>query len=204
MSEQTGERARPRITGERGDEVLDVTLRLLAEVGYDRLTMDAVAAEARAGKASLYRRWRSKSDLVVDAIDRADRCAGGAADIDTGSLRGDLLASACGDSGLTDVRMVALMTGLMTAVQHDEDLRLALQTRFVAPRAEASRRLLERGQRRGEVRPDADLDLLTDVLPSMVVLQVLIHGRPLDTTLITRVVDEVVLPAVRCTPPDDG
>lgn len=204
MGEQTVERSRSRIIGERGDEVLDVTLRLLAEVGYDRLTMDAVAAEARAGKASLYRRWKSKSELVVDAIDRADRAMCGSAQIDTGTLRGDLLASACGEGGLIDARLVTLMTGMLTAIHHDEELRQALQSRFVAPRARDSRLLLERAQRRGEVRPDADLDLLTEVLPSMVVLQVLLHGKSLDRSMITRVIDQVLLPAARFPPPDAG
>lgn len=192
------------MAGGRGDEILDVTLILLAQLGYDRLTMDAVAAEARAGKASLYRRWRSKSELVVDAIDRADRCSGGAADVDTGTLRGDLIASACGKGGLSDGRLVALMNGLMTAVHHDAELRRALQERFVAPRARASRLLLQRAQRRGEVRPDADLELLADVLPSMVVLQTLIHGTPVDRPTIIRVIDQVLVPALQCTPSDDG
>lgn len=192
------------MAGGRSDEILDVTLILLAQLGYDRLTMDAVAAEARAGKASLYRRWRSKSELVVDAIDRADRCSGGAIDVDTGTLRGDLIASACGKGGLGDGRMVALLNGLLTAIHHDAELRRALQERFVAPRAQASRVLLQRAQRRGEVRPDADLELLTDVLPSMVVLQTLIHGTPVDRPTIIRVIDQVLIPALQCPPSDAG
>ena len=59
---------RPRIEGEREHAIFDATMRMLATSGYDRLTMDAVAAEARASKATLYRRWQTKADLVVDAL----------------------------------------------------------------------------------------------------------------------------------------
>ena len=59
---------RPRVESERESQILDAALDLLAEVGYDRMTMDAVAAHAKASKATLYRRWSSKSSLVVDAI----------------------------------------------------------------------------------------------------------------------------------------
>ena len=59
---------RPRVEGERESEILDAALHLLAEVGYDRMTMDAVATQAKASKATLYRRWTDKPSLVVDAI----------------------------------------------------------------------------------------------------------------------------------------
>ena len=59
---------RPRVEGDREREVLDAALEVLAEVGYDRLTMDAVAQRAKASKATLYRRWNSKATLVVDAL----------------------------------------------------------------------------------------------------------------------------------------
>ncbi|HEY9378647.1 MAG TPA: helix-turn-helix domain-containing protein, partial [Jiangellaceae bacterium] len=67
---------RPRVAGEREDEILDATVRVLVNVGYDKLTLDAVAAEARASKATLYRRWKGKAELVVDAVHRAKACGG--------------------------------------------------------------------------------------------------------------------------------
>ena len=77
----------PRVEGARESEILDATVRLLVDVGYDKLTLDAVAAEARASKATLYRRWKGKADLVVDAVHRAKAC-GGPLDVDTGSSAG--------------------------------------------------------------------------------------------------------------------
>ena len=63
---------RPRIEGHREQEILDATLEVLADVGYDRLTMDAVATAAKASKATLYRRWSSKAALVIDAVARPE------------------------------------------------------------------------------------------------------------------------------------
>ena len=60
--------ARPRVEGDREREILEATLEVLVEVGYDRLTLDAVAAAAKASKATLYRRWNGKASLVVEAL----------------------------------------------------------------------------------------------------------------------------------------
>ncbi len=99
-------RTRPRVEGEREREILASTLECLVELGYDRLTFDAVAASAKASKATLYRRWPSKVDLVVEALQlmmgvEADRYP------DTGSLRGDLIAQACAKGGLSDDKPAA-------------------------------------------------------------------------------------------------
>ena len=92
-------RTRPRVEGEREREILEAALDTLADVGYDRLNFDAVASAAKASKATLYRRWPGKVDLVVDALQlmigvEADRYP------DTGSLRGDLIAQACAKGGI--------------------------------------------------------------------------------------------------------
>ena len=68
MTPATASKTRPRIEGDREAEILEATLELLASAGYDRLTMDAVAAAAKASKATLYRRWSTKAELVIDAI----------------------------------------------------------------------------------------------------------------------------------------
>jgi len=79
---------RPRIEGDREQEILDAALEVLADVGYDRLTMDAVAQAAKASKATLYRRWNSKATLVVEALAHTK----GVPHLpDTGNLRTDLL-----------------------------------------------------------------------------------------------------------------
>ena len=192
--------SRPRVEGEREEQILDATVRLLLEVGYDRLTLDAVALEARASKATLYRRWSGKAEIVVDAIARTKRC-GGSVDPDTGTLRGDLMAMACCDGGLTDDAPLSVVAGLMSAMKHDHELTRAIQERFLAPRIQIGRIVFERAQRRGEIEPDVDIELLFDVLPGMVMNRRLVLGKPVDEDFIAHVIDDVVLPAARRSSP---
>src|ERR1700709_2019302 len=98
--QQLAASTRPRVEGDRADEILEATLELLLEVGYDRLTLDAVARRARASKATLYRRWDDKPSLVVDAMVRA-KAAPNIETHDTGSLRSDLISTFCGAEGMS-------------------------------------------------------------------------------------------------------
>ena len=82
---------RPRVEGEREAQILDAAVVLLGQVGYDRLTMDAVAAQAKASKATLYRRWSTKAALVVDAILRGEITADLDLDLFTPALAGIVL-----------------------------------------------------------------------------------------------------------------
>lgn len=185
---------RPRVAGDRELEILNATLDVLADVGYDRLTMDAVAARARASKATLYRRWSSKPALVIDAF----QCQKGPDTVpDTGSLREDLIASACGHGGLTDPKPLGVFASVMTAISRDADFAEAWRRDFVGPKIEAVRQIYRRAQARGEVRADADLDLLASALAAIVLHRAFVLGDPPTLESVTAVVDQVILPACR-------
>ncbi|MGH3360754.1 MAG: TetR/AcrR family transcriptional regulator [Nocardioidaceae bacterium] len=186
--------SRPRVEGDREAEILDATLEVLCEVGYDRLTMDAVATASKASKATLYRRWSSKGDLVVDAMVRA-KGAPCVVDRDLGNLRDDLVASSCHKSGLNDDMTTALFAGLVSALQHDEDFAKAFQERFLAPKVASTMVLFERARDRGELGPDVDLDLIATVMPAVALHRSFILGLPTDDSMIERIIDEVVIPA---------
>ena len=185
---------RPRVEGERESEILDAALVLLCRVGYDRLTMDAVAAEAKASKATLYRRWSSKSSLVVDAILRTKEALQ-APEVDTGSLREDLVQMACGHGGLTDTRSAEIMAGLVTALHHDPDFAVEFRTRVLGPKIETSRRVFERARARGEITADLDLDLLSNALAGIILHRSFVLGLPADEKTVAQVVDEIIVPA---------
>ncbi len=187
---------RPRLEGERAREVLAVTLELLAEVGYDRLTLDTVATRARASKATLYRHWSAKADLVADAMSGLN---GDVVLPDTGSLRGDLLELVA--SRRFEPADARIMCGVGTAMATDPELSRALRQRFVQPRLGALRALLERGQARGEVDDDIDLDLVACVLPAVMTFRGMVGGEPPSPETAARVIEELVLPAVRRCPP---
>lgn len=185
---------RPRVEGDREAEVLDAAVRVLVDVGYDRLTMDEVASEAHASKATLYRRWESKADLVVDAVSRTKGIPDAEAP-ETGSLRGDLLSLACGPCGQALALPMSVLGGLLTALQTDAELSTAWRERFLTPRMAVTRTIFERAASRGELRRDLDLELILTVLPSMCVFRCTVEGLVVDQTFVARVLDRVILPA---------
>ncbi len=183
---------RPRVEGDREQEILDATLTVLAETGYDRLTMDAVATQAKASKATLYRRWSSKPELVVEAV-----CSHKAhpAPPDTGSLRGDLLAAHSGMGGLNDPRALAVQAAVVTAMARDAEFAATYRREFIGPKLAASHAIFERARDRGELRDDVDLDLLAPALPGIVLHRVFLLGDEATPELVTQVIDQIILPA---------
>jgi AcrR family transcriptional regulator len=185
---------RPRIEGLREQEILDAALEVLADVGYDRLTMDAVAQRAKASKATLYRRWNSKATLVVDALARTKTVP---VVPDTGDLRSDLLAAFCGMGGLTDHDMTATLGAVITAVSTDHEFAREFREQVVGPKARVGRTIFERALARGELRPDIDLDIVAPALSGIVLHRVFILGEQPDMATIERAIDQIILPAVR-------
>lgn len=185
--------SRPRVEGEREQEILDATIDILAELGYDRLTMDAVAARAKASKATLYRRWNGKAQLVIDALTSQKEPMVAP---DTGTLRGDLLGAFCGMGGLTDDRQMAILGSVITAIARDAAFAEAFRRDFVGPKKAMTARMFQRAQERGEIRDDLDLDLIAAALPGIVLHRTFLLGDPPTPELIARVVDQLILPAV--------
>jgi len=183
---------RPRVEGDREQQILDATLEVLSDVGYDRLTMDAVATRAKASKATLYRRWNGKVSLVIDAL-LSVKSAPTAPD--TGSLRGDLLESFCGEGGLTDEQSVATFASVITAISRDREFAEAFRRDVLGPKIALSRWIFERAVERGEIAASADLDLLAPALAGIVLHRLFVLGEQPDRALITRVIDQVILPA---------
>jgi len=184
--------ARPRVEGVREQEILDATLEVLGDLGYDRLTMDAVATRARASKATLYRRWNTKPSLVIDALlsQKEQRPTP-----DTGSLREDLIETFCGMGGLTDSRQVGIFASVLTAISRDEEFATAFRRDFIGPKAAQSRSIFERARERGEIAADIDLELLIPALPGIVLHRLFMLGERPDGAMVTRVIDQIILPA---------
>ncbi len=199
----TAPTSRPRVSGEREQELLEAAIDVLRDVGYDRLTFDAVAAAARASKATLYRRWPHKSDLVIDALALFIGCPADQ-DPDTGSLRGDLIAQACAVGGLDDEAVMQTWSALLPVIHREPEMARGIQERFIAPKLMAARAVFENARRRGEVGPDADLDTLVMILPAMSVHETLLSGKRPGPDRIADFVDTVVLPACAATVTDSA
>jgi AcrR family transcriptional regulator len=185
---------RPRVEGVREQEILDAALQVLADVGYDRLTMDAVAHQAKASKATLYRRWNSKATLVVEALARTKSTP---AVPDTGDLRTDLLTAFCGMGGLTDQDTTSTLGAVMTAVSTDAEFAAEFRRQVVEPKARVSREIFERARDRGDLRDDIDLDIVVPALSGIVLHRVFVFGEKPKPSVIERAIDQIILPAVR-------
>ncbi|MFL6108188.1 MAG: TetR/AcrR family transcriptional regulator [Marmoricola sp.] len=185
---------RPRVEGEREDEILDACVELVIELGYDRLTMDAVAKRARASKATLYRRWESKASLVVEALIRAKQSPH-VDDHDTGSLRSDLLSTFCGHQGINETA-TKVLGSVITALSTDAEFADLFREKFIAPKVAVTQAIYQRAQERGEIGPDVDLEMIGPALAGILLHRTFILGVPPDDSTIERVVDHVILPAV--------
>lgn len=180
---------RPR--DERADQaILDATLNLMAEAGARDLRMDDVAGRAGVGKATIYRRYRSKDELITAAI------AGLVSEIavpDTGRTRADLLALM---RGAVDVYRgsveAAVMPSLVEAMSRDAELARLVREGFLAARRAALRAVLDRGIERGDLRGDLDIDLALDVLGGPLFYRLLITGGPIDEQLADGVVELIL------------
>ncbi len=188
----------------RDPEILAAAIDVLAEVGYDGMTLDMVAARARAGKATLYRRWPSKAELVIDAV----ACLR-AADLeqvvlpDTGTLRGDLVAMIKPHSLEDGERKLKVMAGLMSMLSRTPELAEAANAAIVEPRAAVGRALMKRAVERGEISASCDIETLSLISPSMAAYRLLILRKPVDRAFLVSLIDGVILPAVGLSAPKD-
>ncbi|MFJ4846794.1 TetR/AcrR family transcriptional regulator [Streptomyces sp. NPDC088733] len=202
MSEAAVER-RSRLTPEREAELYTSTLDLLREVGYEALTMDSLATRSRCSKATLYRQWGGKAELVARALRHQKPVH--AADIDTGSLRGDFHAMLTVEDDSRLARDFALMRGLAMAMHANPDLLRAFRELMVEPERRGLDVVLRRAVDRGEVRADNPaLGYLMHMLVGAFVTRAVIEDRPPTVAYLTSYLDAVILPVLGVGPADDG
>lgn len=177
---------------ERERELLLVTLKLLQEHGYDGLTVDGVAAAGRASKATLYRRWPTKAELVLAAFAESTRQVAVAPE--TGSLRGDLLSlgeTICAHASTHASTVRAVL------VEASRDARLnALMQTFLEQRKALMQQVLSEAVARGEIDRSAINDDLHDVLPGYLIYRTVITGRAPSHRTIHDFVDTMLLPSL--------
>lgn len=181
----------------RDTEILEAAIDVLAEVGFDGMTIDMVAARAKAGKATVYRRWTSKSDLVIEAVSCMKGPVPELAELpDTGTLRGDLVAMVRPRTMEDNEKKTRVMAGILSLIAREPELADAARAAIAEPRARIHRLLLQRAIDRGEIAPVGDLDTLSLVVPAMVAYRMLLLHKPPDREFHLALIDGVLLPAV--------
>lgn len=186
-------RGRPR-DAQREQAVLDATLAVLEDVGYEALTLTAVARRAGASTSTIYRRWVGKRELVAAAA--AARSPAPSVAVDTGSLSGDLLAlcQLLRDTLVTTRGRTVL--ALLAASSADPPLGDLIEDLAGTTGARLPATVLHRAVRRGELPADADPFAFDEVTGATLVLRAL-NGHRLDDDYLRDLVDRVLLPALQ-------
>jgi AcrR family transcriptional regulator len=175
-------RGRPR-SADADEAILAATLELAGEVGINGMSMDDLAERAGVSKTTIYRRWTSKEQLVLEALRSA---MGPLDDVDTGSVHDDLRAYLIElGERMWQGRMSDVLPHLVEVACHDESLRSRLDD-YVQFRRAPMLAILGRGLDRGELPDDTDLDVLADVLIGPFIYRRLLTHAPLDETFVDR------------------
>jgi AcrR family transcriptional regulator len=190
----------PRRGRGREPAIRDAALEVLAEVGYDRMSMDAVAARAHASKATIYRRWPDKAGLVLDAM--RCRVAEPLEPPDTGSLRGDIVATLqVMSAGLGSVD-ADLMAGMLRAMRSAPELADCVRNQLLEQKRYISRTLVARAVARGELPPTADPDVFHETAPALMFFRLLVLDAPVDDAFLAHIADDVLIPLLSRTGPE--
>jgi AcrR family transcriptional regulator len=191
-SHGTSAPAKPRWS-EREAELLAVTLRHLQEHGYDRLTVEAVATEARSSKATMYRRWPSKMQLVLAAFVEGTRSS--EVPPRTGSLRGDLIHIGLGVCEHLSEH-ASTMRAVLNELGRSPELSAAFQDEFVHQRRKVFDEVFAAAVGRGEIDAGMVNPEIQDLLAGYLVFRFLVSGRPPTKETVLALVDEVLLPSL--------
>ncbi|SHH07890.1 TetR/AcrR family transcriptional regulator [Streptoalloteichus hindustanus] len=191
LGPRAAQRGRPRDVS-RDEALRQAALEVMAEVGYRALTMDAVATRAKAGKATIYRRWESKLDLVIDTTNHL--ASQRLPEPDTGSVAGDLTEFLTGFARFLTGPVGKAAQALVGELPHEPELAEAFRATFLAQQDAVLERILDRGRRRGEVRPDAPVRMVVEVAGGALVRRLMLTGQPLDETFVNGLVRGVLLP----------
>ncbi|MFD4609040.1 TetR/AcrR family transcriptional regulator [Streptomyces sp. NPDC058440] len=175
--------------------IFDAVIEQLAHVGYAGLTMDSVAATAHTGKATIYRRWSNKAELVVDALDNTLPSPDELPEGD--SVREDLIELMREKATVLNSPVGRAVQSLLAEIDRDRPFMGIVIDRVVAPRQDVFWRILERGAERGEVREGSISPLVVGIGPAMMVQRFLSDPSPVPDELLVSVVDDLILPLIR-------
>ena len=179
---------RPR-SAEAHAAILDAAIALTREVGYDALSIEGIAVRACVGKATVYRRWRSREALVAEAV---GKLIARIPPPNTGTTAGDLNRLMRSTLALyADSATGPLLSGLVAAMARSRMIAAAVRSGPVAAWRDAARHVLQRAVARGDLRRDLDLEIAIDMLAGPLFYRYLLTGAPVDRPLANKIVQAV-------------
>ena len=184
---------RPRDSG-RDEAIHEAALAILGEVGYDRTTVEAIAQRAHVGKATIYRRFKNKEEILISAMSAHTACS--LPRIDTGNLRDDLIALIHEHVKVLEGPDGELKMGLLAVAHRDRELGKFLGEHNPIEAESRSAEVFERAITRGEISKKADIAFLSEVVPSIITHRIFITHQPVNQQFIVQLVDQLLIPSL--------
>ena len=185
---------RPR-DDKRDEAIQSAALELMQEIGYERCTIEAIAAKAHASKATIYRRWKNKQELLVSAVTRHTFCT--PPEVDQGNLRDDLIEMISEKIKNLKGPDGAVVSVLFTAAKNDPELGKLIPISIRESQDDTVMHIIERGIKRGEVSKGANIDLLLEILPGIFSYRIFMTHQPVNRKFIEQLVDGILLPSLQ-------
>ena len=187
-------KGRPR-DSKREDAITEAAISLIQEVGYERATIEAIALKAGVSKATIYRRWKNKQEVIASAISHhvfsQNPC------IDTGNLRDDLVELLLAKVKTLKGPDGAVIASIMSAAKMDPELGKAIPYTIRDGENHPHELIIERAIARGEISPDANLELLAEITPAIMTYRIFMSQQPVNRKFIELLVDDVLIPSAQ-------
>jgi AcrR family transcriptional regulator len=179
---------------DRDPQIFAAVLELLREIGYERMTIDAVAARARVSKATIYRRWPGKPQMVAAALRHHKFEV--VPPVDTGSLRGDLMATVHAAAKIC-ISDLSLMLAVVFAMQTNPELARLMRENVLPAARTQTDGIIDRAVARGEIAPNDQVrELFHGLAPALLMSRLAADDLPIDDAFLEAVVDHVLLPVL--------
>lgn len=187
-------KGRPR-DSKRESAIAEATISLIQDVGYERCTIEAIAHKAGVSKATIYRRWKNKQEVITNAISR--HAFSQTPGIDTGNLRDDLVELLLAKVKVLKGPDGAVIASIMSAAKMDPELAKAIPYSVRDGESQVHEVILERAIKRGEISPNANLELLAEITPAIMTYRIFMSQQPVNRKFIESLVDDVLIPSAQ-------
>lgn len=185
---------RPR-DNSRDIAIESAVIELLREVGYERITIEAVALRAHVSKTTIYRRWKNKAELIINSVHHYAFCKTPA--IDTGSLRGDLIALISEKVKILKSADGELIAGLLNAGRTDNELAGILTESMAEYASTAHTAIFERAIARGEISTSAKPERVLELTLAVISFRIFMTHQSINQKFIEHFADEVLIPVAQ-------
>lgn len=178
----------------RDTAIEKAAIELLGEDGYEHITIEAVALRAHVSKATIYRRWKNKAELMAAAVHHYALCK--SPTIDTGSLRGDLIEIIAEKVKAMKSEDGQFIRGLMTAARTDGELAAVLTASLTEYASAAHASIFERARTRGEISNSAQTEIVLELVPAVISFRIFMSHQSVNRKFIEHFVDDVIIPTI--------